>query len=130
MKFFSLLSLFSVLPSLLICTLFIKPNLSTIIIPKKLCKDCKFFIGNKDECAKFGELDLLYGKHDFAYAKRSREDKNLCGLEAKYFEENNFKFITRPYYFVLEYRVLIAILIPLTVLLFIYLYNLYNLFIK
>jgi len=121
MKFFSLLSILS------LCGLFIKPHISTIIVPKKLCKDCKFFIANKNECSKFGELDLLYGKHDYKYAKKSRENNDLCGLEAKYFEENNFKFITRPYYFVLEYGVFIIGGIPIILLFFIYLQNLYNL---
>jgi hypothetical protein len=110
-----------------LCGLFIKPHISTIIVPKKLCKDCKFFIANKNECSKFGELDLLYGKHDYKYAKKSRENNDLCGLEAKYFEENNFKFITRPYYFVLEYGVFIIGGIPIILLFFIYLQNLYNL---
>lgn len=120
----------SILSILSICDLFITPYSSTLIAPKKLCKDCKFFIANKNECSKFGELDLLYGKHDYKYAKRSRENNDLCGLEAKYFEENNFKFITRPYYFVLEYGVFIIGLTPITCLLFIYLNNLYELFIK
>jgi hypothetical protein len=126
MKLLSSISSLLLLP-LSIFNLLIVQNSSTLIIPKKLCKDCKFFIANKNECSKFGELDPLYGKHDYKYAKRSRENNDLCGLEAKYFEENNFKFITRPYYFVLEYGVFIIGLTPLTVLLFIYLYNLYNL---
>jgi hypothetical protein len=75
---------------------------STRIVPRKLCKDCKYFIAHKKECALFGDTDLVNGKHDYNYAKNVRNNENKCGQEAKFFEENNNKIMTVPYYFVLN----------------------------
>lgn len=75
---------------------------STLITPKKLCINCKHFIANKRECALFGETNLVNGKNDYIYASSVRRDEKKCGETAKYFEENNIKFITAPYYFLIE----------------------------
>jgi carbon starvation protein CstA len=66
---------------------------------KKICKDCRHFIGNNMECRKFGVTNLVTGKvtYDAAWLARSEEKK--CGKEAIHFEENQFKIITVPYYF-------------------------------
>lgn len=86
---------------------------STLITPKKLCINCKHFIGNNRECAIFGDTNLVNGKNDYVYASSARNDEKKCGKEAHYFEENNMKMITIPYYFLLDYW-------PLSVLFFLY----------
>jgi len=75
---------------------------TTIISPKRICRDCKFFIANNQRCAMFGETNIVTGKvtHDYASSVRL-SDK--CGEEGKYFVKNNFRFVTAPYYFVKEY---------------------------
>lgn len=76
---------------------------ATLITPKKLCKDCKFFIANEKRCMKFGDTDLVTGEIDYKYAANIRDNKDKCGEDAKYFEENTIKFLTVPYYFTLAY---------------------------
>jgi hypothetical protein len=72
-----------------------------INIPTKICKDCKYFIGNERKCKYFNDIDLVTGQKTFNYASIMRD--NECGKEAKYFEENKIKFITEPYYFLKDY---------------------------
>ena len=76
---------------------------ATMITPKKLCKDCKFFIANEKRCMKFGNTDLVTGEQDYNYASSTRDNNDKCGEDAKYFEENTIKFLTIPYYFTLTY---------------------------
>lgn len=76
---------------------------TTLITPKKLCKDCKFFIANEKQCMKFGNTDLVTGEQHYKLASYTRDDKDKCGEDAKYFEKNNFKILTVPYYFTLTY---------------------------
>jgi hypothetical protein len=76
---------------------------ATLITPKKICKDCKFFIANEKQCMKFGDTNLVTGEQDYDYASSVRHDNDKCGEDAKYFEKNNFKFLTVPYYFTLTY---------------------------
>jgi hypothetical protein len=76
---------------------------TTLITPKKLCKDCKFFIGNEQRCMKFGNTDLVTGQQTYDYASYIRNNNKKCGEDAKYFEENTMKFLTIPYYFTLKY---------------------------
>jgi hypothetical protein len=85
----------------------IRPALLT---PKKICKDCKFFIANKNECALFGETNLVTGKQSYEYASSVRRDKEKCGDAANYFEENTMKIVTVPYYFWLDYGFLFSII--------------------
>lgn len=75
---------------------------STLITPKKLCVDCKHFISSNRECSKFGETDLVSGKNDYIYASSARKDKNKCGDEAKYFDENKFKLLSKTNYFLIS----------------------------
>lgn len=72
---------------------------STRLTPKKLCANCKHFIANKQECAIFGNTDLVTGKIDYKYASSCRNDEKKCGEKAIYYEENNYKLFTVPYYF-------------------------------
>ena len=106
--------------------LFLTNTESTRILPRKLCKDCKYFIAHKKECALFGDIDLVNGKHDYNYAKTARNNEHKCGENAKYFEENNNKIITVPYYFILDIASFWPFL-PLVGLLYIYMDNLYKL---
>jgi len=77
--------------------------LSNRLVPTKLCKDCKYFIAHKKECALFIEnTDLIYGNNDYNYANTVRKNEDKCGEEAKYFEENTNKIVTVPYYFILK----------------------------
>lgn len=76
---------------------------ATLITPKKICKDCKFFIANEKQCMKFGDTNLVTGEQDFEFASLVRANDDKCGEDAKYFEKNNFKFLTIPYYFTLTY---------------------------
>lgn len=70
---------------------------------KKLCKDCKFFIANNKECALFSDANIVTGDVSYEYALSVRNDKDKCGENAKYFEENQYKVFTEPYYFFLTY---------------------------
>jgi hypothetical protein len=69
---------------------------------KPICANCKFFIPNKNKCSKFGEVNLITGKHNYEMAVNVRKDKNKCGEDGVFYEKNNFKFITIPYYFLLD----------------------------
>jgi hypothetical protein len=73
---------------------------------KPICANCKFFIPNKNECGKFGEVNIITGKH--TYADRVRNDENKCGEYAIFFKKNNFKIITLPYYFVLKHWIYVS----------------------
>lgn len=87
---------------------FLCPGYSTRILPKKLCKDCKFFIGDQKTCAIFGETNVINGENDYEYALTVRNNNEKCGTDAKYFEENMYKIITLPYYFLKEYWLIFA----------------------
>ena len=99
---------------------------STRILPRKLCKDCNFFIAHKEECALFGDTDLVNGKHDYNYAKNARNNNDKCGEDAKFFEENNNKIMTVPYYFILNTATYWP-LTPVIALFFFYINALYKL---
>jgi len=70
-----------------------------LITTNKICRDCKYFIGNNGRCGKFGNTNIITGEQIYEYADMVRKDADKCGLEAKHFEENNYKMITVPYYF-------------------------------
>ena len=76
---------------------------ATMIAPKKLCKDCKFFIAHEKQCMKFGNTNLVTGEQNFDSASSTRDNNDKCGKDAKYFEENTIKYLTIPYYFTLTY---------------------------
>ena len=97
---------------------------STLIATKKICKDCKHFIGDNIECRKFGDTNIITGKVTYNSARSVREDKNKCGEDAILFEKNHFKIFTVPYYFIKDN---FLVLLPSSLLSF-YLYILfYNL---
>ena len=77
---------------------------------KPICGNCKFFIPNKNECRKFGDVDIITGEYTYETATSVRNDEDKCGEYAILFKKNNFKFITIPYYFLLEHGIIIFIL--------------------
>lgn len=68
---------------------------------KKICKDCRHFIGGigGNECRKFFDTDIITGKVTYDYARSIRNDETKCGKNAIFFENNDYKMITVPYYF-------------------------------
>jgi len=50
----------------------------TLLTTKKICKDCKHFIGDNIECRKFGDTNIITGKVTYKSARSVREDKNKC----------------------------------------------------
>lgn len=77
---------------------------------KPICDNCKFFIPNKSECRNFGDVNIITGKYTYESASSVRNDEEKCGEYAILFKKNNFKFITIPYYFLLENGKIIFIL--------------------
>jgi hypothetical protein len=85
---------------------------------KLICANCKFFIPNKNECSKFGSIDIITNKCNYEKAIIVRKDDNKCGEDAIFFKTNYFKFITVPYYFLVEhsFEVLLSSIIILPTL--------------
>jgi len=75
---------------------------SLLIKNKKPCSECKYFIYGNNECRKLENIDLITGKNINEKASIIRYDETKCGKEGKYFEQNYFKIITVPYYFILD----------------------------
>lgn len=81
------------------------PNTELHLLPiqnKKICADCKFFISDKKECSKFGDVDIITGKHDYENAIDVRNNEDKCGEDAIFFENNYFKIIFIPSEFLLK----------------------------
>jgi hypothetical protein len=81
------------------------PNVELYLLQnqnKKICADCKFFISNKNECSKFGDVDIITGKHNYEPAIKVRNDNYKCGEDAIFFKKNYFKFISITFNFLLE----------------------------
>jgi len=72
-----------------------------------ICKDCKF-LGANSQCKKFGDVNLVTGEISHTSAKYIRSDETKCGVKGVWFEKNNYKIITVPYYFVKEYSFLVS----------------------
>jgi hypothetical protein len=84
--------------------LYIIPLTRSSFLPKKtLCRDCKFFIANNKQCSRFGDINVVTGKETYDYASTARIDEKKCGDTAKYFEKNNYKMLTVPYYILKDY---------------------------
>ena len=76
-------------------------SLSYSLSPK-FCKDCKFYIANNGDCSLFSDEDLVTGVKTYEYASTVRLNDKKCGKEAVYFQENKYKFLTVPYYFLIN----------------------------
>lgn len=65
------------------------------------CVNCKYyrprafsdFDYRLNECEYFGTKNIQTDLIDYDIAKYCREDETKCGLEGKYFEENNYVFL-------------------------------------
>jgi hypothetical protein len=88
------------------------------IVP--ICVNCKFFIANKNECSKFGEVNIVSGKYRYESATIIRKDEDKCGKYAFSYKENHYKFITQPYYFVLEHGIFLFYISAYSYVLWIY----------
>jgi hypothetical protein len=73
---------------------------------KKICRDCRHYIANEHKCRLFGDVNIVSGKEYYDDARDARRDDNKCGDAANKFEENHYKIITVPYYFLKEYWVI------------------------
>ena len=71
------------------------------------CKNCIHYqphdftfgeLSPYNKCSKFGEKDILNGKIEYNVAKDCRKDEEKCGIEAKYFENDDFSQIKQYYY--------------------------------
>ena len=82
---------------------------------KPICANCKYFIPNKNECSKFGEIDIITNEHIYEDAIIVRTDDNKCGEDAAFFKQNYFKFITIPYYSIIENKDTINLLLSVVV---------------
>jgi hypothetical protein len=74
---------------------------------KPICDNCKFFIPNKNECRKFGDVNIITGKYSYESAISVRKRINVENMR---FYLKKIIFITIPYYFLLENGKLIFIL--------------------
>jgi hypothetical protein len=93
---------------------------SSLIPTKKICIDCKHFIGDSIECRKFSDTNLVTGKISYDYARSARENKEKCGEDAIHFEKNHFKIITVPYYFLKNNYIVLMPSFLLSVYLYLY----------
>lgn len=86
----------------------------------KICANCKFFISNKNQCSKFGDLDIITGKYNYEDAVIVRKEDEKCGADAIFYKKNYFKFIYNSFDFLLERKFLIFLLsfyiIPIIIL--------------
>lgn len=93
---------------------------------KPECKKCIYykpdeFYGLKlspyNECSKFGEKDIINGNTKYDVAKDCRNNIDKCGIEGKYYEENDF-YLVKQYYHLVKYysSYLSYMLIPSTIL--------------
>ena len=57
------------------------------------------------KCRKFGDTNLVTGIITYESALYVREDSKKCGEDAILFEENHFKIVTVPYYFLKDDQV-------------------------
>ena len=69
---------------------------------KPICANCKYFIPTNNECSKFGEINIITNEHIYEDAIIVRNDENKCGEDAIFFKQNYFKFITIPYYSIIQ----------------------------
>lgn len=85
--------------NLYLLTTFFSKVSPTLLSTKKICRDCVHFIGDERECRKFGDTNLVTGKVTYDSARSVRENEKKCAENAIHFEENHFKIVTVPYYF-------------------------------
>jgi hypothetical protein len=82
---------------------------------KPICANCKYFIPINNECSKFGEINIITNEHIYEDAIIVRMDDNKCGEDAVFFKQNYFKFITIPYYYIIENKDTINLFLSIVV---------------
>ena len=82
---------------------------------KPICANCKYFIPINNECSKFGEINIITNEHIYEDAIIVRTDDDKCGEDAMFFKQNYFKFITIPYYSIIENKDTINLLLSVVV---------------
>lgn len=98
-------------------SIFPKSYLSLIDIQnKKICADCKFFIVNKNECSKFGDVNIITGDHNYEKAIDVRYDETKCGEDAIFFKKNHFKFLIEPYKYAMNNGIQLFVISSYTIL--------------
>lgn len=61
----------------------------------KICKNCKFYLPNRERCQLFGNLDIVTGAVEYNFASSERNEQGECGPEATFWAPLiNSKFIT------------------------------------
>ena len=68
---------------------------SDIINKNLLCKNCKYFLKNNNECALFSKENLINGNIKYESAYNCRKSDIMCSKKAIYFEkdDNQFTFL-------------------------------------
>jgi hypothetical protein len=73
---------------------YIQPGIQNMNIPS--CRNCihyqpsnnnSDFTSNFSTCAKYGKKDIITDKITFVYTDSCRMDESKCGIEGKYFEQ-------------------------------------------
>ena len=82
---------------------------------KPKCANCKFFIPYKNECSNFGDINIITNEYTYEDAINVINDYDKCGEDAIFFKYNNLKFITIPYYFLLDNKDIIIFLLSITI---------------
>ena len=82
---------------------------------KPICANCKYFIPIKNECGNVGEINIITNEYIYEEAIIVRNDDNKCGEDAIFFKQNYFKFITIPYYSIIENKDTINLLLSVVV---------------
>ena len=87
--------------------LFLENNTSEMIRNKNIpsCINCKFsqnslLTGSNTflRCNKFGEKDIITDKISYDFADSCRNNEKKCGMEGKYYEEDNFPLLKKMNY--------------------------------
>ena len=82
---------------------------------KPICANCKFYIPTNSKCSKFGEINIITNECRYEEAIIVRTDENKCGEDAIFFKQNYFKFITIPYYSIIQNKDTIQLLLTAVV---------------
>jgi len=101
------MKLFCFLPLAVIGLRITQKNLQNAENRQKICRDCKYFIPFENQCRKINKTNLITGGKTYNHAAKMR-NKELCGKDGS-FEENYFKIVTEPYYFVKKHSVILVI---------------------
>jgi len=103
------MKLFCFLPLAVIGLRITQKNVQNAENRQKICRDCKYFIPFDNQCKKINKTNLVTGGKTYNHAAKMRNNKDLCGKDGFFFEENYFKIVTEHYYFVKKHSVILVI---------------------